>query len=79
MNVEKIVEGGHLDGNQAAFIRDRMIADKGEWEGRYDRAKGELRSDVPSYMDQIDIVTSLANRTGEKKSLQPKKGDGVLA
>ena len=77
--VDQIAEGEKLNGNQAAFIRERVIVDSGDMEERYARAKEELENDGPSYMDQLDLLKSIVTRTGEKKlTAQPKTGDGII-
>ena len=76
---DKVVYDNQLSGDQAAFVRERMLADSGGLNDRFLRATIELQEDCPIYAHQLKLLNGIVARTGGKKpTIRPKRGDGII-
>ena len=75
IQIEEEVVKHAVEGNHAAFIRERMLNDQCPMEERYQRASKEVMQDCLRYMRQLEMVRDIASHAGGRV-LGPKLGDG---
>ena len=75
MESGRMVREKELRGNQAAFVRKRMLDGDGDSTDRFAKATHEMHDGWPSYTQKVDLVKRIAHRGGE---IRPKREDGMI-